>query len=406
MTESIVSSNKFDTIGFRLDFIKHLLGGKKLEPLIDNDCADTEALVTHHEHNSDSDCKDTRCILKKKVLKFDKSIDAIGGKLVYIKSGTTGHTFKGMTNPEDEEKSINYAVKVVAYPKKEGYGGINDITRPENAELFMLRILSYFVINGQTPHVVLPISTFNTSIKPFLNLTKNGFINSNNKKYEEFLDRYKKGEYYEEVSILISEWANGGDLLDYLRNNYQSMTIRQWRVIFFQILSVLAVIQKKYPGFRHNDLKANNVLIQKIDMRNKNNKFKYKINDKDYIVPNIGIQIKIWDFDFACIPGIVENAKVNTSWCKKINIVPEKNRYYDVHYFFNTLTKKGFLPQFYESDEIPQKVKEFVRRVVPDEYSDGKYVANRGRILINKELTTPDLLLKTDPFFEKMRPKK
>ncbi len=133
MTESIVSSNKFDTIGFRLDFIKHILGGKKLEPLIDNDCADTEALVTHHEHNSDSDCKDTRCILKKKVLKFDKSIDAIGGKLVYIKSGTTGHTFKGMTHPDDEEKSINYAVKVVAYPKKEGYGGINDITRPENA---------------------------------------------------------------------------------------------------------------------------------------------------------------------------------------------------------------------------------------------------------------------------------
>jgi serine/threonine protein kinase len=172
------------------------------------------------------------------------------------------------------------------------------------------------------------------------------------------------------------------------------------------LLSVLAVIQKKYPGFRHNDLKANNVLIQKIDMRNKNNKFKYKINDKDYIVPNIGIQIKIWDFDFACIPGIVENAKVNTSWCKKINIVPERNRYYDVHYFFNTLTKKGFLPQFYDSDEIPQKVKEFVKRVVPEEYSDGKYVANRGRILINKELTTPDLLLKTDPFFEKMRPKK
>jgi serine/threonine protein kinase len=406
MTESLVSTNKFDTIGFRLDFIKYLLGGKKLEPLIDNDCADTEALVTHHEHNSDSECKDTRCILKKKVLKFDKSIDSIGGKLVYIKSGTTGHTFKGMTNPDDEEKSINYAVKVVAYPKKEGYGGINDITRPENAELFMLRILSYFVINNQSPHIVLPICTFNTSIKPFLSLTKNGFISTNNKKYEEFLDRYKKGEYYEEVSILISEWANGGDLLDYLRNNYQMMTIRQWRVIFFQLLSVLAVIQKKYPDFRHNDLKANNVLIQKIDMRNKNNKFKYKINDKDYIVPNIGIQIKIWDFDFACIPGLVENAKVNTSWCKKINIVPERNRYYDVHYFFNTLTKKGFLPQFFESDEIPQKVKEFVKRVVPDEYSDGKYVANRGRILINKELTTPDLLLKTDPFFEKMRPKK
>ena len=44
--------------------------------------------------------------------------------------------------------------------------------------------------------------------------------------------------------------------------------------MFFQIISALAVIQKKYPGFRHNDLKANNILIHNIEVRNKNNKFK------------------------------------------------------------------------------------------------------------------------------------
>ena len=38
--------------------------------------------------------------------------------------------------------------------------------------------------------------------------------------------------------------------------------------ILFQIFSALAVIQTKYPGFRHNDMKANNVLIQKIESRN------------------------------------------------------------------------------------------------------------------------------------------
>jgi len=402
MSESLISISKFDNINFRLDFIKLLLGGKKLDPLIEVDCADTEALVTHHDHKSDSDnCNDIRCILNKKAYNFNKIINQIGGQLVYIKSGTTGHTFKGMTDLNDD-KSINYAVKVVAYPKREGYGGINDIRRPENAELLMLRVLSYFVINAQTPHIVLPIGTFNTSIKPFLTLSKNGIVN--NKKYDEFLEKYKKGEYYDDVSILISEWANGGDLLDYLRNNYQTMTIRQWRVIFFQVISVLAVIQKKYPEFRHNDMKANNILIQKIAMRKENNKFKYKINNKDYIVPNIGIQIKLWDFDFACIPGVVENAKVNTNWCNKINIKPEKNRYYDLHYFFNTLTKKGFLSQFYDAPEIPKKVKEFVNRIVPDKYSDGKYIAHRGRILVNEEYTTPDLLLKNDPFFDKMRP--
>ena len=64
------------------------------------------------------------------------------------------------------------------------------------------------------------------------------------------------------------------------------MTLKVWRVILFQILSVLAVIQAKYPGFRHNDLKANNLLIHSIESRNKNNKFKYKINGQTYIIPN------------------------------------------------------------------------------------------------------------------------
>jgi len=409
--ETLLSQKKYDGIPFRMDFIKELLNGNKIDPLVEfNDC-DTEALIAHHEHKNDSECNDIRCILNKKFLNFNKVINQIGGRLAYIKSGTTGHTFKGMTSTDDDEKAINYAVKVVAYPKdkddKKRYGDIYDIRRPENAEQLMLRVLSYFVINGQTPHIVLPIATFNTSIKPFITLTKNKYIE--NKKYDDFVKRYNNGEYHDQVSVLISEWANGGDFLDYIRNNYRKMTIRDWRVLFFQIISVLAIIQTKYPSFRHNDFKANNILLQKIDAREINNKFRYKINGCDYIVPNIGLQIKIWDFDFACIPGIVDNIKVMLDWTKKINITPEKNRYYDMHYFFNTLTKKGFFPQFFDVPEIPHQVKEFVRRIVPEEFADNKdgknsFVHERGRILINKEYVIPDQVLQLDPFFSKMRP--
>ena len=48
--------------------------------------------------------------------------------------------------------------------------------------------------------------------------------------------------------------------------------------------------------------------------------FKYLINGKEYIIPNIGVQIKLWDFDFACIPGIIENQKVDAKWTNKINV--------------------------------------------------------------------------------------
>ena len=205
------------------------------------------------------------------------------------------------------------------------------------------------------------------------------------------------------MSILVSEWANGGDLLDYIRKNYKKLKVAEWRTIFYQILSVLAIIHARYPTFRHNDMKANNILIHFTDTENAQDKFLYKINGQTYIVPNIGFQIKLWDFDFACIPGIVDNAKVDAEWTDKINIKPEQNKYYDIHYFFNTLIRKGFFPEFLTAEEIPQKVKDFVIRVVPEKYQSGKHISDRGRILINTEINTPDNILKTDSFFKSMR---
>jgi serine/threonine protein kinase len=398
---------KFDHIANRIEFIHSLLDGKKLEPLID-------VVVSKETNNSDNSIeggdtkqhkKDIREILNKKAYDFNQIITEIGGKLQYVKSGTTGHTFKGISYNQANNKTINYGVKIVAYSKKDSYGDLNRTDRPENAELMMLKLLSEFVLIGQTPHIVLPIGSFNTNISPFVKLARTF---SESKKFEAFLEKYEKNEYYDEVSVLISEWANGGDLLDYIKENYKTMKIKEWRVIFFQILSVLAVIQKKYPAFRHNDLKPNNILVQVSEVNNNNKalKFRYVINGHEYYVPNIGAQIKLWDFDFACIPGIIENSKVDADWTDRINIKPEQNRYYDVHYFFNTFTRKGFFNEFWTLDEIPKEVKDFVRRVVPLKYSEGKNVSERGRILHNKEFVRPDILLEHDVFFEKMRPKK
>ena len=379
----------------RTDMIKNILKGNDLNSLIDLDNNDTESFI-----NSKKDI-DIREVLEKKNLDFSEVINKIGSKLVYVKSGTTGHTFRGF-NPNNPNEP-NFAVKVVAYPKRENYGDLNDIRRPENAELLMLKVLSYFVVNNHTPHLVLPIGTFNTCIRPFLNLDKNGIVE--NKKYTTFIKRYKKGELHNNVSVLISEWADGGDLLEYLKNNILQLSVKEWRVILFQIISVLAIIQAKYPGFRHNDLKANNILIQKVEARNKNNKFKYKINGNIYIIPNIGFQIKIWDFDFSCIDGVVDNTKVNAEWTDKINISSSKNRYYDLHYFMNTLTRKGFIPDFWEIEQIPKAVKDFFERIVPEKYRIGDNVAERGRLLVNDEYAIPDDVLINDPFFNKFRPR-
>lgn len=385
-------NDKLNKISDRINRIEHMLGGEKvIESIVD---------FKQKEESIESSIEDIRELMPKKYIDFSKAISDLGGKLLYIKSGSTGHTFKGVYPPPNEEEKPNYAVKIVAYPKKEKYGDMYNPKRPENAELLMIKLLSQFVRKKQTPHIVLPITTFNTSIKPFLNLKKDDIVN--NKKYDEFLKRYKKGYYYKNVSVLISEWANDGDLLDYIRNNYKKLKLKHWRAICFQFLSCLSIIQAKYPGFRHNDLKANNVLVHRIKKTEKNNKFLYKINGQKYIVPNIGFQIKLWDFDFACIPGIVDNSKVEAEWTDAINIKPKRNRYYDVHYFFNTLTKKGFFNEFYSKD-VPKQIHEFVERIIPDKFKRGDLVSERGRVLSEEEYLTPDEILKNDILFKPMR---
>ena len=145
-------------------------------------------------------------------------------------------------------------------------------------------------------------------------------------------------------------------------------------------------------------------MIHNIDIDTNSKKYLYKINNQTYIVPNIGFQIKLWDFDFACIPGIVDNIKVSSKWTKKINITPEQNRYYDIHYFFNTLIRKGFFPQILTDPNVPSELKQFIDRVLPYKYrADPTFIHEKGRILINDEYLTPEQILKSDPYFEEFR---
>ena len=311
----------------------------------------------------------------------------------YIKSGSTGHTLRGKVKLNN--KDFYFGMKIVAYPIKKYYGKPTDENRPENAELRMLQRLSKLAIDNNLLHVVFPISNFTMSLKPFIYLKDYNVIKHD--RFDEFVKKYREKSFYEEASILISEWANMGDFLDYLRDNYKKISVLEWKVFLFQIIATLAIIQEEFPHFRHNDLKANNILIHKISKDTKF--FRYKIRDKFYKVPNIGFILKIWDFDFSCIKDDIKNHKVNMNWTKKINVIYEQNRYYDIHYFFSTLTMKGFIPNLFK--HVDEEIKSFMLRIVPNNVrTPSRHCTDRGRILVRKELTTPRKILKYDSLFE------
>jgi hypothetical protein len=99
---------------------------------------------------------------------------------------------------------------------------------------------------------------------------------------------------------------------------------------------------------------------------------------------------------------VVENIKVYQQWTKKINITSNKNRYYDIHYFFCTLIFKGFLPELMIDKSVPIEVKEFINYVIPEEYRPGHKsgkVNKRCRLQVDDEIFKPIDLL-DHPFFK------
>jgi hypothetical protein len=344
--------------------------------MLNNRLSDIELIRESSGISLDDDCRTNRDLVE--------IIEKIGGKLSYVASGAYGHFF----NVDNK-----YGVKMIPHTTKLfNYDGCDDIDRPEYTESRMMILLSELVSSSKTPHIILPICAFKTSSDIFL---EHDDINST--RYKHFIDRCETRHYSDSASIIIMELANHGDFLDYIKKHINKLTLLHWKCLFFQIISVLAIVQYKYPSFRHNNFKANNILVSKIDTHP--HKFNYTVSRKKYVLPNIGYSIMMADFDFAYIDKHCENKRVTTEWTTNLNVRPTQNKYYDLHFFFNSLP--GFAPWIMSDSVIPQEVKEFISRVVPDKYKKNTTVG--WRTLYDDEYTTPGALLENDVFFADFR---
>ena len=304
-----------------------------------------------------------------------------------------------------------------------------EIENPTNyatVEMRATKLLGDF----DSDYFVKPIDIFYCDIDPFIYLDPNYIVlREINTYYDKFLKKYypkltSSSSYfdsdeqnyvdeklempvidpkYKKVAIIVYPWQHD-DLLSFIKKNHACLGVYDYANIFFQILSALVMVQEKYPAFRHNCFKANDIFINYCD----DNPLELELAGSKYIFPRCSVQIKLWDFSFACIKDLIENDKVNAEWSSTIGINNSQNRYYDMHYFFSTLRMEAFLPDF---DEMaPVEILEFVNRIIPEEFRyydfDGKCnpnITRRGRLLVNSEYTTPLNVLKTDPLFQKYK---
>ena len=283
-----------------------------------------------------------------------------------------------------------------------------------NTEYTVNSILSKLVSNNVTPHICMLY----------------GETTLMEEKHKEiigaFINRYKKKDkdiLLDMSKVLMMEWADLGDLTDYIQANCRKWTIDTWRALFFQMLAMLASIQEYYPSFRHNDLSLANILVQStrktelgatsgLEQSGKETAgyYKYNINGKEYYVPDIGFRILLTDFDYASIKEKgISNEKINTDHTRKFGVVEDQNPSFDSHMMFNWLIVWTLKLYKYEDDIIGVlgEVKKFLYDLIEEKYRgllnrNLKHTRLRnGKKIINQFV--PKNILETNQMFENYR---
>jgi tRNA A-37 threonylcarbamoyl transferase component Bud32 len=132
---------------------------------------------------------------------------------------------------------------------------------------------------------------------------------------------------YEQQQVMVSEYAHGGALKDWLRKMSSRVTEKMMADLVRQVISTLKKIHARYPEFRHNDLHLGNVYV-----------------DDTKAKP----RFMIADFGLSRLTTHGSNPVVNRSTFRNVGITPYSSYKYDLHYFLNSLREeiRNGVPEF------------------------------------------------------------
>ena len=240
-------------------------------------------------------------------------------------------------------------VKITFYKNEKS---INMINSPVNNDSLFSYLLSGLVLsqigNNKTRHILLPIINIDMKYEDI----------------DKYIDKNIKNDIInnlvtDTVCVQIREhFYNTVLLLDYIKDNLNTKTIK---LLFFQVFHTLALLQKNYAGFKHNNLTLNNILLylkQKSDSYNE-----YYFNDNIYYIPNSDFDIKITNFEYSIIPKYYMNKSEDNL---------KNDYYYDVYTFlFDLINNIKLL-----SLKINKETEEFLERIIPSNIRGSKTFSN------------------------------
>ena len=180
-------------------------------------------------------------------------------------------------------KSLPTLVKVDFYKNKKD---ITNINSPINNESYFSYILSILVLHHKIKHILLPICNIDMKFEEIEKIFNNKIL----------CNSIKEGIYtnkYSDIGCLqIREnYFNFITLDNYLNENIS------WEALLFQVIISLAIIQREYPGFSHNNLFLKNIYVNK----NAESVNTYEYNDSKYTISDNRFDIKIANFELATL---------------------------------------------------------------------------------------------------------
>jgi hypothetical protein len=289
----------------------------------------------------------------KKNITFDPTTVFKFGTFTYLDSYNNRWNFK-----RTSVEGFNSTVSIGIYKSENP----NLFDRSELYNIAIHYIASELSLFDNFKHIVLPVMFFDiesTKLKE-LNEPLRNMIGSDNKLFYVMITEH----YFKMV-----------DLKSHIKLQLSEL---EWKIIIFQVLIALVKLNIKFNGFKHNNLNLKAIkLYYKEKSENKNI---YKIHDVTFAIPEIGIELKLTDFDFSNANNYIINKDSNLSYTEKEPV--EINPFFDVYFFFNELNKY--------SDMMPKKIKDFVSYILTNSLTDLDNMSNKN----------PTNLLKKNPFFE------
>lgn len=182
-----------------------------------------------------------------------------------------------------------------------GMKSIKGKLSPPDTERRIYSIMSLLVEKNITPHVFTLTKSANKEIK----------MENINSDFALELNRIFRSSKIKYVYPMITETSDYTKdimtLYDFMKREMIMLSSKRMKLIFqvllFQLIYTLHVFN--LVGLKHNDLHLKNIFVQ-INSKNMitysqdNYCNKYVIGRNEYLIPNIGIDIRIFDFDRTC----------------------------------------------------------------------------------------------------------